>query len=391
MFRADRLESDRVAQEPRRGLLGGVADGPVAPAERLVGGERVDDRTAGEAPPRRAGSARAVWQEQHLVGVDDDEADAGRQARRLLALDAVGTGDWSLDDRDPVAAVTDALVAGGNSGHGRGYAAAVKSGCGTRRNAQAALAPGSTVQVVGYQTGSPALLLSDDGDVDAVALAPGTELSYALGDRRCAGTVRDDGHEPCDRSEAPYCEFHRSTWVCARCTGTCLKDEMDCDDGHAVYLAAFAPASFKVGVTREWRLETRLREQGADRAAHLRRVADGRIARRVEAGIAETVGDSVRVTTKLGGLGESVDETAWRALCDEFDPFGTWSLDYGLDLDGRPVAETLASGRVRGVKGRVLVLERDGTTYAVDLRDLVGHEVRRGGAGRSLQSSLGAF
>ena len=59
--------------------------------------------------------------------------------------------------------------------------------------------------------------------------------------------------------------------------------------------------------------------------------------------------------------------------------------------DERQVAETLASGRVRGTKGRVLILERDGTTYAVDLRDLVGHEVTPGAPDRSLQSSLGAF
>jgi hypothetical protein len=37
------------------------------------------------------------------------------------------------------------------------------------------------------------------------------------------------------------------------------------------------------------------------------------------------------------------------------------------------------------------VLERDGTVYAVDLRDLVGYEVSRGRDRRALQSSLGAF
>jgi len=247
------------------------------------------------------------------------------------------------------------------------------------------------VQVVGYETGTPALLLGDGGDVEAVALEPGTDLSYALGDRRCAGAVHEGGHESCDRPGAPYCEFHRSTWVCARCTGDCLKDEMDCYDDHAVYLAAFAPDAFKVGVTRAQRLETRLREQGADRGAHLRTVENGRIAREIEAGIAETVGDSVRVATKVAGLGAPVDEPAWRALCEEFDPIEAWTLDHGLDLGERPVAETLARGSVRGVKGRVLVLDRDGTTYAVDMRDLVGHEVRRGGTERSRQSSLGAF
>jgi hypothetical protein len=247
------------------------------------------------------------------------------------------------------------------------------------------------VQVVGYETGTPALFLSDGGAVETVALDPGTRLSYALGDRRCAGVLGPDGHRPCDAPAAPYCRQHRSTWVCAKCTGTCLKDEMDCHDDHAVYLAAFAPAAFKVGVTREGRLETRLREQGADRAAHLRTVENGRVAREREAGIAETVGDRVRVATKVAGLGDPVDEDAWAALLSGFEPVRTWTPDHGVTLDERPVAETLASGRVRGTKGRVLVLERGGTTYAVDLRDLVGHEVGSGEPERSLQSSLGAF
>jgi len=65
----------------------------------------------------------------------------------------------------------------------------------------------------------------------------------------------------------------------------------------------------KVGVTRLWRLETRLREQGADRAAHIRTYPDGQIAREVEAELAErdNLVDRVRVPTKLRGFGRSVD------------------------------------------------------------------------------------
>jgi hypothetical protein len=37
------------------------------------------------------------------------------------------------------------------------------------------------------------------------------------------------------------------------------------------------------------------------------------------------------------------------------------------------------------------VLDHAGSTYAVDLRDLVGYEVEEGTVGRDLQSSLGAF
>jgi hypothetical protein len=257
------------------------------------------------------------------------------------------------------------------------------------------------VQVVGHTVigapSVPALLVSDAApagdrtDVETVSLAPGDRLEFALGRRRCAGAVHDGVHRPCDDPAAPYCEVHRDTWVCARCTGTCLKDEMDCHDPHAIYLAAFAPDAFKVGVTRAERLETRLREQGADRAAHLRTVENGRIAREEEARIAERVPDRVAVDRKRAGLDRSVDRAAWEALLASFDPIETYSFDYGLDLSGAPVAETLATGTVRGTKGRLLVLSNGGSTYAVDLRDLIGYELAPGRPDRDLQSSLRAF
>ncbi|MFB6256811.1 MAG: DUF2797 domain-containing protein [Haloplanus sp.] len=261
------------------------------------------------------------------------------------------------------------------------------------------------MQIVGYDTGDGGLLLSDPAGADAtgadprhttatveyVSLDPGTDLAYRLGDRHCAGVVTDAGHRPCGADDSPHCPDHTSTWVCARCTGTCLKDEMDCVDDHAIYLAAFAPATFKVGVTKLYRLETRLREQGADRGAHIRTVENGRIARQIEAELATEISDRVRVPTKLAGLGQSVDEVAWAALLDDFDPTGTFAFDYELALSERPVAETMATGRVRGTKGRLLVLDHGGSTYAVDMRNLVGYEVVEGDTDRRLQSSLGAF
>jgi hypothetical protein len=253
------------------------------------------------------------------------------------------------------------------------------------------------VQVVGYETAPEgesdhaALILASEGAVRHEPLEPGRDLAYTLGERHCAGAVDGDHHERCARPDAPYCERHTSRWACARCRGDCDRPLETCREEHAVYLAAFAPATFKVGVTRSWRLETRLREQGADRGAHLRTVADGRIARQIEADIAATVGDRVRVPAKIRGFHRSVDEAAWDALLAEFEPLATYSFAYGLDLADRPVVETLATGTVRGTKGRVLVLDRNGSTYAVDMRDLVGHDLRAGEPDRELQSSLAAF
>jgi len=257
------------------------------------------------------------------------------------------------------------------------------------------------VQVVGYRARVDAhatLSLAEDGHVSVEELSPGTELTYTLDDRHCAGAVESTAtggetmvHHACGNADAPYCPEHTSRWPCARCTGDCDKPIDACDEEHAVYLAAFAPDVAKVGVTRSWRLETRLREQGADRAAHLRTVADGRIARQIEADIAAAIGDRVRVSTKMAGLGQSVGEEFWTALCAEYDPLETFTFDYGLSLSDRPLAETLATGTVRGTKGRVAVVENAGSVYAVDLRQLVGYELQEGSSDRNLQSSLGAF
>ena len=254
------------------------------------------------------------------------------------------------------------------------------------------------MQVVGYDTGEggdreAALLVAREGVVERRSLPPGRNLSYTLGERRCAGAVDGTDHHACEDPTAPYCEAHDSTWVCAKCTGTCLKAEMDCHTEHAVYLAAFAPETFKVGVTRRPRLETRLREQGADRGALLRTVANGRIAREIEAELAaETpLPDAVRAATKIAGMGRSVDANAWEQLLAGFGVAERFDLEYGLGLERAPVAETLAAGTVRGTKGRVLVLERAGGTFAVDMRRLVGYELLEGSSSRELQSSLGAF
>jgi len=260
-----------------------------------------------------------------------------------------------------------------------------------------ALRPG--VQIVGYETGAPdgvaALLLADDGEIGRQPLDPGDRLALTLDERHCAGAIDRSGetsrHIRCDAPRAPYCPQHTDRWPCARCRGDCDLPLETCHEEHAVYLAAFAPATFKVGVTRSWRLDTRLREQGADRAAHIRTVENGRIARQVEADIAREVGDRVRVPTKIEGLHRAVDADAWSALLADYDPIGTYTFEYGLELTERPVVERMATGTIRGTKGRVLVLDRNDSTYAVDMRELVGHEVRREPSSRQLQSSLGAF
>ena len=249
------------------------------------------------------------------------------------------------------------------------------------------------MQVVGYDTGLAGLAYDPEDGLSGgpEPLHPGRELAYTLGERHCAGVSDGETHRACGADASPYCDDHASDWPCARCTGQCDLPIDACEQEHAVYLAGFAPATFKVGVTRLHRLGTRLREQGADHAAHVHSVSDGRVARRLEREIAEGVPDQVRTARKVTGLHRRFDLDAWWALLGEFRVVRTFEFDYGLDLESRPVQEVLATGTVRGAKGRLLVVERAGSTYVVDLRDLLGYELRHGETTRDLQASLGSF
>jgi hypothetical protein len=241
------------------------------------------------------------------------------------------------------------------------------------------------VQVVGYASDEPALLVAEAGTVHRQTLTAGTDLAYTLGERHCAGTLNGEEHIACDRTRAPYCEIHTTPWAVA--------NNRDSEEEHAIYLAAFAPRTFKVGVTRSWRLDTRLREQGADRAAHVLTVPDGRVARERETAIstAYDITERVRVPTKIRGLADAVDESAWSGLLAKFDVLNEFAFEYGLGLCERPVMETLLTGTVVGTKGRILVLEHRETTYAVDLRNLVGYELEAGATDRELQTNLHGF
>ncbi len=238
---------------------------------------------------------------------------------------------------------------------------------------------------------TPSLLVADDGRIHQVSLSPGETLSFTLGDRYCAGTYAGDTHKSCDNSAAPACPEHADTWRCARCTGTCELPLPSCKEVHAVYVAAFAPRTFKIGVTRLYRVYARLLEQGADFGAHIHTVSNGRIARQLEQEYAREIPDRIAISEKFASLVESVDLDAWRALLDDFSVLETFDLEYGLSLRTQPLQETLATGTVLGVKGRLLVLEHSGDRYVVDTRELIGHELLPVATDRELQSSLGNF
>lgn len=252
------------------------------------------------------------------------------------------------------------------------------------------------VQIIGYELAPnekphPYLVISDNDSITTLSLTPGRKLDYTLTSRHCVGRTENKTHHRCSNDTAPYCVAHNDLWECALCTGDCNKPLKSCDEEHAIYIAAFAPNTFKVGVTRSWRIKTRLTEQGADRGAHIKTVSDGRIARRMEADIAEELVDRVQVIHKLETLHKSVDIDAWNDLLSNYTVLEEFTFDYNLNVEQQPIHDTFLSGIVHGTQGRILLLETTGSIYAVDMRDLLGYDITNTTAPQERQVSFSTF
>jgi len=203
-------------------------------------------------------------------------------------------------------------------------------------------------------------------------------LSLGLGRRTCVGKWQGDVYYYCDSESVPVCGSCQEFNACAICTGTCLKDEKTCLEEHAVYIAMFRPDILKIGVTKACRLDDRLREQGADVAATVEYVSDGELARRRERELQKRYGikGTVRHAQKIQ-VDTELDWAAWDALKAKLGIHEETKLSYfDVPLWMRPLqVKHMLMGRVIGVKGRLVVLEKDATLYGFDLNNVLGAEV----------------
>jgi hypothetical protein len=245
------------------------------------------------------------------------------------------------------------------------------------------------VKIIGFSSLDATLLVYPSMET----LPLSGSLSFEIGRRTCIGKWQDGVYHSCESAEIPVCGSCGELNACAICTGTCIKDEKTCLEKHAAYIAMFRPDIFKIGVAKACRLNDRLREQGADVAAVLEYFPDGELARRRERelqkrhGIKGTVRESQKrhVDTEL-------DWAAWEAMKAKMNISDEIPLHYfDLPLWMRPLqVKNELVGRVIGVKGRQIVLERDATLYGFDLNDALGAEVSPF-EGSKRQTSLNSF
>lgn len=203
---------------------------------------------------------------------------------------------------------------------------------------------------------------------------------------------------PCNSEESPCC-IHCASLPdpCTRCRGECQKPEKTCNIGHSVYLAVFAPDLIKVGVSRTWRLETRLNEQGADIGFEIERFPDGELARKRERAIASKVTDKVSFQDKLGSISGKVDEDVIMGIRSEYNVIRTMSFSYfNENIKMRPIViepemGMAISGKVSGIKGQALILKKMDTVYAINLDSIIGYDIEPGKGTINRQSSFFEF
>jgi hypothetical protein len=252
----------------------------------------------------------------------------------------------------------------------------------------------SMMRIIGYS--SVDKVLQTAPDLDEIDIS--SEISLILKRRGCAGRWEDERYLPCNSEEAPYCAgCGGPPDPCVMCRGECLRTDITCDVEHSVYLAIFAPDLVKVGVSKTHRLETRLREQGADIGLEIARYPDGRLARQRERMLAATYPDRVTFEKKLAGVSQVVNGETVRMIYGRFEAERVLRFEYFRE---RPwmtpillgIHENMAiSGRVLGVKGQALVIEKGNSLYAVNLDSLVGYDVETGKGSVNLQTSLLEF
>jgi len=181
------------------------------------------------------------------------------------------------------------------------------------------------------------------------------------------------------------------------CRGECQKPEKTCNVEHSLYLAIFAPGLVKVGVSKTHRLETRLMEQGADMGLEVARFPDGELARQRERSLASTYPDRATFESKIDGISQIVRGETLQTIYRRYDAERMMRFDYFREKPWmKPIVlephENMAiSGRVLGIKGQVLVLEKGDTLYAINPDGLIGYGVEAGKGSINLQTSLYEF
>lgn len=258
-----------------------------------------------------------------------------------------------------------------------------------------------------WQDFKPVMQIRANGnstDIRTIKLFDDAQISWKVGDKYCTGYWKN-GYRSCPKnkkidygSKCKTCMQLDEYFRCIRCDGSnCLNPNArrQCmEDVFFLYLASFN-SLLKVGISRMFRLKTRLVEQGADFGAKLLKIKDGKKARKIEQELSHKLNVVDRVNgsqkfehlfgdpnTSLKKITSSIQKL--NALGYEINPeiYDLRSY-YRLDrVSNEPVfidnarGKTI-KGKVVALKGNILILETDkGGNIALNTHDLIGRKFK---------------
>lgn len=250
---------------------------------------------------------------------------------------------------------------------------------------------------------NPQMDIRTDKKIESVPLFD-EKIDWTLGEKYCIGYWKNKYHECPTNSKISYgskcktCKELDEYFKCVQCDGSkCLnamKRESCRKDNFFIYLVAFN-SLLKVGITRNFRFRLRVIEQGADFAAKICSITDGRKARKIEQEISKSlmITDRVRGNQKLNHLFsdpnlslEKINKSIEKLRENKFTILNNPEI-YDLrkyykleNIDSMPMMlnnlkDKNLKGKIISLKGNILVL-KNSENYAVNTHDLIGRKIQ---------------
>lgn len=244
-----------------------------------------------------------------------------------------------------------------------------------------------------WKNKEPYLLTRNSKGFERVLLKPGEQIGFGrTGKRSCIGYFHK-GYRKCPlnrkvsspQRRCEHCKNLDTFWPCVTCNGEECKasprQRKRClETTHAVYLVAFGEI-IKVGVTKYRRVWERWIEQGADFGVILSK-HNGKEARKLESEISKELKDKVYFKEKVKELGnwserklkERIEELGLEAASHIYPVFQEYlGLNNFRDIK---ITEELNKGRIKGIKGPILIYENQGEKFAYNLKSLVAEFIQ---------------
>jgi len=254
-----------------------------------------------------------------------------------------------------------------------------------------------------WENWEPTLILRDNDYMSKIRLI-NQKINFRIGKKMCIGFYKNGKHNPCPKSREILtdwfcrdCIKKDDFFLCVKCDGSdCINEKQrgSCkENNYFIYLAAFDNI-LKVGISYEFRFLERLVEQGADLAAKIVFLKDGKKARQMEQEIKQqlNVVDRIRgfqkheilfgdpnkcavnimnALSKLEKNGFDIKDTEIYDLRNYYRLGNILSKPQKIEIK----ENTELKGEVVSAKGNIIVFRNEESFFSINSHDIIGRVV----------------